>query len=261
MKKFIFGILAACLLIGLPFIVMDALAQENSNFKIPSGYEKVTIHLNEKVRNMETVYTKELKEPTEVNIVMQSDSDIQNKVVIASDQKILGSNGKEQTFQIKDVVGYSYLTSKIIFKPGIYTIKVTSAKTEGDIVIGFKENTISSSEFERLLKIESGELNHAPEGYEEVYHTDLSGLNVKDQTVYSLTLDRTRKIGICIYTNATKGNCSVDFIGETSQYYGLINPGIQSICDRLENTLSKGTYEIKLSSNNADGQVYIFLKK
>jgi hypothetical protein len=119
---------------------------------------------------------------------------------------------------------------------------------------------MKASEYERLMKVDQGDLDNPPEGYEKVYIADLSELNCKEDIVYTLTLDRTQKVGFSLYTNSTKGNVSVDFAGENSNFYGLIN-SFYKIEDRMENTYSKGTYEFKLTSNNADGQVYIYIKK
>ncbi len=261
MKKLIIIVLAACLLIGIPFIIMDRIAENNGDFNIPSWYETVRIKLEEKARNSEVVYTKELTNATVVSFMIQSNSQTDSTIRISSDKKLIGSNTHEETFMISNMTGKSYLSPKMILQPGTYTITVTSKKTEGVVMIGYQETELNSSEYERLLKIDQGDLNNPPEGYELAYSTKLSGLDCTQETVYSLSLDRSKNIGIAVYTNATTGKATVDFQGTYSNFIGLVTPKVHTICEQMESTFQRGDYEIQLTSKNADGEIYIFIKK
>lgn len=261
MKKLIIIILAGCLLIGVPFMVLDYLSVRNGEFNIPAGYEKIRISLEEKARTNETVYTKELTGATEVSFMIQSNSDINSTIKISCDKKLIGNNNYEETYQISQMTGNSYLSPKLLLQPGRYTITVTNTQTSGSIMIGYQEKPLAEREYQRLLKIEEGDLNNPPEGYELAYHSELAGLDCESETVYTLTLDHSQKIGIAAYTNATEGNVSVDFIGDNSNFIGIISPKFHMICDGIENSFRQGEYKIKLTSRNADGEVYIFIKK
>jgi len=261
MKKFIVGILVICLIIGMPLIAMDALAGKNGKFNIPMGYKKLSIDLSEKSRNNETVFTKELKEPTKLNLRIQGDTKAECNVTVTCDTKIIGTNMNEETYTVRNMTGNSYISHELFVGAGKYTIKVTNQKTEGQIVIGYREKTIETSEYERLKKIDSGHLDNPPESYEKIYSADLSGKNISGETIYTLKLDHAQKVGISVYTSATKGNVSVDFIGQNSSYIGLVYPNIRNICDQLENTYQRGIYDISVTSTDADGELYIFLKK
>lgn len=261
MKKFLFGILGICLLIGIPLIIMDLQARNHSEFSIPFGYKRVDIKLYKRDRKNEIVYQKNLKFATVVSFHIQSNSTNENYVTIKSEHNIIGNISNEDTCSIQKMPQGGYDGSTYILQPGKYTIAVNSKKSKGMIMIGFKEKKLADSIYKRLKKIDGGDLNNPPQGYEKVYSAKLSKLNCKDKTVFKVTFDHAKKVGLCVYTSASKGNLSVDyFIGKDSSYYGLITPGKNKICDRLE-SYSKGTYEVKLTTKDTDGEIYVFMKK
>lgn len=53
---------------------------------------------------------------------------------------------------------------------------------------------------------------------------------------------------------------SVDFVGSTFRFRGLVSTE-HRMCDQLELTLPRGEYQVKLSCQEADGQLYVFLKE
>lgn len=260
-KKYIIILLGICLLIGIPFIGMDLLSKDAGNFNNHYIYKKIKIDLKEKSRENETVLVKELSSATELSLEIQSDSDSMSYVSISSDQKLIGSNGKEERYGIRDMTGNSYVSPTLLLQPGKYEIKVTNTQAEGKLVIGYKEKKIDDKDYERLLKVDSGDLNNPPEGYELVYSGDLSGLNCSKKVVYSLSINHNQDIGICVYTNSSKGNATVDFIGKNNNFTGLVTPKSHAICEQTEGTFPAGDYEFQLTSENADGQMYIFIKK
>lgn len=261
MKKLIFSILIICLLTGIPLMVMDTLSDEKSTFIVPSGYKTIEIDLGEKARNNDVVFSTVLNEAEVFDIYLQSDSDESKDIMLTSDHKIIGQKGYSSNYQIGKVINHEAMGSKYILNAGQITITLTSAQAKGKLLIAYRENAISPSGFERLSKIDNGELNNPPEGYQEVYSIDLSGLNCKDKNIYTLTLDKTQNIGLSIYTDSKHGNVSVDFVGMQTNYYGLVYSQNNSICDQLEQVLGKGEYEIRLNSENADGQLYVFIKQ
>lgn len=261
MKKIMIGILGICLLVGVPFIIMDLLAGSSGVFHTSPGYKRIELDLGEKARDDEVVYTKELKHAAEISFMIQSDADAESSVSIESDEKFLGSDTNKESCPVGNMTGTSYLSPKMLLQPGKYTIKVTNIQTGGKLMIGYKERKLETAEYERLLKIDKGELNNPPEGYELVYSADLSGLAYNQEVIYDLTLNHSQKVGISVYTNASSGKVSVDFAGESNSFIGLVTPKVHYICDRLENTFGKGNYKIRLSSEDADGQIYIFIKK
>lgn len=260
MKNIIFGILIICLLIGIPLIIMDQLSTEKGIFNIPSGYEKIEIDLNE-ARTNEIVFSKAIENPELVEFCIQSDSEVENTLKIASDSRILGKGTSEISLSIGEVIKNSAISSSLLLKGGKYTITLSNKKLKGKIMIGYREKVMKASEFERLEKIDQGDLDNPPEGYKKVYCTELPGLSYNDNTIYTLTLDRTKKVGLCIYMNSKQGNVSVDFEGENSNYMGLVYTKYNSICDQMEQTLGRGTYDVKLNCKNADGQLYVFIKE
>lgn len=261
MKKPAIAALAVGLLILIPLMFIGFLASNQNSFKIPHRFEKIKIDMNEKVRTEEVVYKKMLKAATRVDIMVQCDVDSNSSISIISDKKIIGSNVNKLNYQINKLTGNSSMSMSLILQPGNYSISISNNKTKGSIMIGYEEKKMSTSEYERLKRIDSGELDNPPKGYENIYSADLTGLNTKQKSVYTLTLDRMQKIGISVYTNATKGDMTVDFIGNYNNNTGLVFANTNHICDQLITTLPKGTYEFKLTSDDADGQVSIFIKK
>lgn len=259
MKRFLIVIVIICFMIGIPLLIIDRLAM-NGDFKIPGNYNMIKVDLNDKVRSNEIVYTKKLNTAAKVRFMIQCDSDAQGSIQIASEQKILGSNFKEETIMLMKVTGSQSMNPELILQPGNYSITVTNEKTEGTMIIGYNEKELPAAEYERLKKVDGGELNNPPEGYEKIYSATLSGLSCKEEKIYTLQLDHIQKIGIAVYSSATKGNLSVDFLGKNNNFIGMVSPGVANIYE-MENSFATGTYEFKLTSDGADGQVYIFLKK
>lgn len=260
MKKTVFGILIICLLIGIPLIILDAFPNAKGQFTIPSDYSKIVIDLNEKTRDNEVVFSSILETPRGIDLYIQSDSSEEKIIEIASEHKIIGKPDNKYHFSVNQVTNNMANTLNQIYNAGQFTISLTNRQAEGKLVIGYRERTISSSEIERLLKIDSGDLDNPPAGYEKVYSTDLSGMDCKDEVLYTFTLDKTQTFGLSVYSHVEEGSLSVDFIGENTSYYGLVYSK-NSLCDQMEIPLEKGEYQVRLNCENVDGKLIVFAKK
>lgn len=261
MKKTVYSILIFSLIIGLCLILTEQITKENDGIRIPSRFKKANVDLIDHLRVNELLFTNELGEPSSVEFFIQSDSENEKQIRVISESEILGRNSNEIQFTLGKLTGSSGIAGTYILQPGKYSVYLTSEKTEGRVGIGYQETAKEPSEFERLYKIHKGDLNNPPKGYTEIFSTNLSGLNCKDKVIYTISLETGKNIGLSVYTSAKQGTVSVDFIGNSQSYIGLGNPRSNSICDQLETTLSPGKYEFKLNCENADGQLYIFLKQ
>lgn len=259
MKKTIYSILIFSLVIGFVLIIMDGLNEDD--FKVPSRFEKVVVDLNDQFGTDVLLFTKELNVPSTVEIFLQSDDESEKNIKIVSESEILGFSSREVNYKVGKYTGNARISGTFTMGKGKYSVYLTSEKTEGKLVIGHQETVEEPSEFERLHKIHNGELNNPPEGYAEIFSTDLTEKNFKDEVIYTLSLDTPRNIGLSVYTSAKQGIVSVDFIGKSSNFIGLANSQFNRICDQLETTLTSGEYQFKLTCENADGQLYIFLKQ
>lgn len=261
MKKTVYTILIFSIVIGLFLIIMDELAKEKDGFNVPSRFEKVIVDLSEEARTNELLFTRELDVPSSVDFFIQSDDASEKNVKIISESEILGINSHEINFTVWKYTGNSYTSGTFIMQPGKYSVYLTSEKTDGKIVIGYQETEKEQSEFERLYKIHKGDLNNPPDGYVEIFSTNLTGRSCKDEVIYTLSLDTTKSIGLSVYTSSEQGTVSVDFIGKSSSFMGLVYSPHNRMCDQLDTTLPPGEYQLKLTCENADGQLYIFLKQ
>ncbi len=264
MKKVVFGLLVICLMAGIPLMIMDSNMGSNGvngKFTIPAGYTKIEIDLDEKSRNSEVIFTSTLDIPKGFDLYVQSDSEEEKIIEVTSEHKFIGKADNKHILNVNKVTDNMANTFNQIFGPGEISISLTNQKAKGKIVIGYRERAIDISEYERLSKIDSGDLNNPPKGYDKAYRIDLSGLKYKDETIYSITLDKAQNVGFSFYTDSREGNVSVDLIGENSSFYGLISSGHNNICDQLELMFEKGEYKVRLNCENADGQLYVFIKK
>jgi len=259
MKKTVYSILICSLVVGFGLIIMDGL--DKDEFNIPSRFEKVIVDLSDQFGSDVLLFTKDLHVPSNVEFFIQSDNISEKNVKIVSESEILGFSSKEVNYTVGRYIGNSCIASTFTMDKGKYSVYLTSEKTKGKLVIGHQETAKESSEFERLYKIHNGELNNPPEGYAEIYSSNLTEKSCKDEVIYTLSLNTTKRIGLSVYTSSKQGTVSVDFIGKSSNFIGLINTQFNRICDQLETTLSPGEYQLKLTCENADGQLYIFLKQ
>lgn len=259
MKKTIQIVLVVTLLVGLGLIIMEQLYGNKDDFKIPAGYKKEIVDLSDHVRSDELLFTIELDSPSELSFFIQSDADNEKVIKVTGDSKIIGMNSNELIFNVRAYSGNEATSSRNIVNKGKYSVYITSEQTDGRLAIGYKATPIDLSEYERLSRIDMGDLDNPPEGYTQIYSTELSGLNYEGEVVHNLSLTTKMKVGISVYTSSMQGNVSVDFVGNSNSYYGLVYPQ-NKICDQLELDLSPGDYYFKVNCEDADGQLYIFIK-
>lgn len=261
MKKTVYAILISSLIIGFCLIIMDELAKGKDGFNVPARFEKVIVDLSEQSGTNELLFTRELNVPSSVEFFIQSDSANEKSVKVVSESGILGMNGKEINFIVWKYTGNSSISGTYIMQPGKYSVYLTSGKANGKVAIGYRETEKELSEFERLYKIHKGDLNNPPKGYVEIFSTNLSGRSCKEEVIHTLSMDKTKNIGLSVYISSEEGTVCVDLIGKSSNFIGLVYSPHRRICDQLETTLSPGEYQLKLTCENADGQLYVFMKQ
>ena len=261
MKKIVVIILGLRLLIGVPLMILDVIGQTKDVFTIPSNYDKVIVDLSEESRTEKLLFEHELKVPSKVDFFMQSDASGEKTIKVKSESDIVGLAYQEIDFSVGTYTGNTATSPSLIMGAGSYSVYLTSENTDGRIAIGYRETPMDPEEYDRLLKVHKGELNNPPKHYVEIFSSDLTGRISKDEVVYTLNLSTPTNIGFSIYTSAEQGNLSVDIIGQSSNYYGLVHPERFRICDQLETTLQPGKYQFKLTCEHANGQVSIFLKQ
>lgn len=261
MKKTVYAILIFCLVIGVCLTVLDFMSAGKDGISVPSDLSKVVVELNEKARTDELLFTRELDVPSIVDLYIQSDDNSVKYIKLVSESDILGMSGREVSYMVRSAEGTSYISSSFVILPGRYSVYLTSEQTDGRIAVGYRETAMDTSEFERLYKIHRGDLYNPPEGYTEIYSVDLAGKSCKDEVVYTISANGTEGIGLSVYTYLEKGTAWVDLIGEAQSYMGLGHPDFNRICDKLEIALQRGEYEIRLNCEDAEGRVYIFLKR
>lgn len=258
-KKTVYFILVFSLVIGFGLIIMDAMSGDV--FRVPTRFEKVTVDLDEQYGTDVLIFSKKLDVPSTVEFFIQSDDAGMKNISIVSESEILGLSGKRINFMVGRITGNECIASTLTLDKGGYSIYLTGEKASGRLVIGHQETEKEPSEFERLCKIHNGEINNPPEGYTEIYSADLAGKSCKDEVIYTLSLSTAKNIGLSVYTSSRHGTVSVDFIGKYSGNYGLVHPQLNRICDQMEVSLSPGEYQLKLTCENADGQLYVFMKQ
>lgn len=261
MKRTVYTILIASLVVGFYLIVMDELSKNKDGFNIPSRFKKVIVDLSDRTRTNELLFTSELDEPSSVEFFIQSDDPSEKTVRVISESEILGNNSREINFIVRRFTGSSSTSGTFIMQKGKYSVYLTSEQTDGKIAIGYQDTTKEPSEFERLYKIHMGDLNNPPEGYLEVFSTDLSGRSYKEDVIYTLSLDTAKTIGLSVYISSQQGTVTVDFVGKSSNYIGLVHPAHNRICDQLVTSLPQGEYQLRLTCEDADGELYVFLKQ
>jgi len=242
-KKTVYSILIISLVIGVCLIILDS--KGNDQFNIPSRFEKVIIDLSSQSGTDVLLFTKELDVPSTVEFFIQSDNETPKNIKVVSESEILGINGREVNFTVGKVTGNACVASTFVMDKGRYSVYLTSEKTKGKLAIGHQETAKEPAEFDRLYKIHNGDLNNPPEGYIEIFSTDLTGKSYRDEVIYTLSLDTAKDIGLSVYTSARQGTVSVDFIGKSSDFTGLVHPQFNRICDQLEATLPPDEYQCK----------------
>lgn len=258
-KRTVFTILIFSLLVGIPLMIADALQKNQSPFRVPERFAQLMVDLSTGDRTDELLLERNLEAPTAVELFIQSDSNRLKEVKLVSTGEILGLDGNTLDFQVERLTDTQATAATVLLAPGKYALYLTSHKQEGKLVIGYQETAADTKEFERLAKIHHGELDNPPAGYWEVYSADLNGLQVQEEIIYTLSLGSSQTIGISVYTSARQGTVSVDIVGSGSNWLGVVSTE-HRICDQMELTLLPGEYQIKLTSQDADGQLYLYLK-
>lgn len=240
-------------------MVMDSMQSRQDRFRIPNRFNQLVVDLNTGRRTDELILERTLQSPALVKMIFQSDSETLKHLRIVSESEIIGRDAREDEIELNRLIGPTSTSASLLLGRGKYALYLTSEKAPGKLVVGYQETPYEPEEFARLERIHRGELTNPPDGYQEVYSTSLSGLSLNEDTVYTLTLDSTQSIGVSIYTSAREGYMSVDFIGDRVGWWGLVGTE-HRILDQLEITLTRGEYHFRLTCDNADGEVYIYVK-
>ncbi|MDD2628770.1 MAG: hypothetical protein PHV61_01155 [Limnochordia bacterium] len=261
MKKTVYTILILSIVIGVSLMVFDIMDRSSDGFRIPARFKKVVVDLSDRARSNELLFENHLEVPSSIELFMQSNAAGEKTVEVISESEILGLNRRKIDFNVGQYTGNSATSATFVMDAGKYSVYLTSPQTDGQIAIGYQESPKESSEFERLYRIHEGDLDNPPAGYEEIFSADLLGRSWQTKVIYTLSLATTKDIGLSVYTSAQQGTVSVDLIGNTSSLIGLVNPARNRICDQLETRLTPGEYQFKVTCENADGQLYVFLKQ
>lgn len=259
MKRTVFVILLLSLLVGIPLMILDALQKSQSQFNVPDRFTKLVVDLNTNTKADELLLERQLEGPATVELFIQSDSGSLKEVKLVSTGEILGLDGNTLDFQVGRLTGTQATAATVLLGPGKYALYLTSPKQAGTLVIGYQEIPADPKEFERLTKVHQGDLDNPPPGYRKVYSADLRGLEVQDELIFTLSPTSPQSVGISLYTSARRGTVSVDIVGGGSNWLSVISTE-HRICDQMELTLPPGEYRIKLTSQDADGELYLFLK-
>jgi len=259
-KKVVFTILIVSLAIGLPFMVLDFLYKGAKEFRVPEELEKLVVDLGTGERDGELLLERYLPVPSTVELFFQSNTEGPKHLRLKSEGEMLGRTTPEVGFVVGRYTGTQSASASLVLAPGRYALYLTSGKEEGQLIVGYREIPIDQAEFARLSKIHGGDLNNPPSGYKDVYSAHLAGLDAHDEAIYTISTEKALDLGLSIYTSAQQGTVSVDFVGSTFRFLGLVSTE-HRMCDQLELTLPRGEYQVKLSCQEADGQLYVFLKE
>ena len=195
----VYAILITSLIIGFCLIIMDELAKNKDEFNIPSRFDKVIVDLSEQARTNELLFTRELDVPSSVEFFIQSDDISEKSVKVISESEILGLNSREINFTVRRFTGNSSTSGTFTMQPGRYSVYLTSEKADGKIAIGYRETEKEQSEFERLYKIHKGDLNNPPNGYVEIFSTNLAGQSCEDGLFIHFLLTQLRVLAYQLY--------------------------------------------------------------
>lgn len=260
MKRTVFVILILSLAMGIPLMVFDFLYRGESEFRVPEDMEQLVVDLDSADRTEELLLERDLIMPSMVELFMQSDTEGLKRLKLVSEGELLGRREPRVDFFIQRYTGPQAAFVSLMLAPGKYAIYLNSQREAGQLTIGYRETPMEPAEFERLFKIHRGDLSNPPVGYREVYSADLADLDMQEEVIYSISQSSGQDLGLAIYTSATQGTVSVDFVGSTSSFLGLVNTE-HRICDQLVLSLSPGEYQVRLTCQDADGQLYVFLKE
>lgn len=259
MKKTVFLIIILSLAVGLPLMVLDVLQGGTSQFKVPERFEQVIVDLGTGAKNNELILERNLAVPSTVELFLQSDAEGLKQIKLVSEGEILGQDGREVEFLLERIVGNASSSATLLLEPGSYRVYLTSDQLKGKMVLGYQETPKEEREFQRLSQIHQGRLNNPPPGYREIYSTELTGLEVADELIYTLSVTEQQDVGLSIYTSASEGTLQVDLVHNQGGWFSLVSPD-RRICDQLETTLRPGEYQFRLTAHNADGELIIYLK-
>lgn len=146
----------------------------------------------------------------------------------------------------------------LLLMPATYKFYVNISINGASIY--FYTNIITPDEnyIERLVKIDSGQIYNPPEGYKELYRTNLTGLKLNNSTVARFEIKKAGEYGFSAYSTKTKGRFSLRLVGGGYKGVDLLNE-TRLISDQISLYLSPANYEVLLSTYDAKANIVLYI--
>jgi len=223
----------------------------------PAGFVKVfQSPLTGTFQSNSNIYSFSVDKPSIVHFYLLSQYDGEKWLVLRSKKKLIGINSNELNLLKGD---YWSASASLLLDSGSYQVLALNPELRGEIVLYISNQPADKDMIKRMVKIDRGDLNNPPPGYERVFYTNLGKLDVSsDFNAISLKVTNNIIFSFSVYSNIRRGKLSVRFKGSNLREIEIINEE-HPVSDCSTINVNKGIYSFRVIAESADGELVIFI--
>lgn len=179
-------------------------------------------------------------------------------VLLSSKNKMIGIAERDIYLMKGD---YHTSTSSLLLDKGIYPITIQYDLDEADLYLYTNIQPVDNAFIERMRKLDKGYLENAPEGYTQLFVTNLVDETMDTNTIYSITPEQPGNYYFSFYTSVKEGSVSLKLIGPSYPGIELVNEK-HTLSDQVALYLRQGSaYSIVFACSSFTGKVAVYTKK
>lgn len=250
-------------IISTILIVMTTLNLGNilitsSSYQVPKEYDKlIDLKLSEANYENSDIYEFEVKEPKMYSFYILGQSRESISLKLESQSYINGTRSNEITFVNGPGKMQGVWTGWYI-EEGKYSIKLSSSYNQGQLKI-YIQSDEPSKDMDKYLnsRMFSGQIPELENGYELVFNEGLGSFDEKN--IYEFAIDNDKNVVFSIFLTSKKGKATVKLLGRETE--DILISEYQVFTEGRGAFLKKGKYNITLTSEDCDGEIYVFIKQ
>ncbi len=254
-NKYIFIIGFTLGIILLIFLVIESIKVLETTItpEPPSGFQKYQVITKKDDEKMEFSLT--IEEPLIYQFFIAPNFNGEKKVVLKGEKRFVGLFSNELILLEGD---YGSSQIALILLPGKYTFNIDFSIKGASIYFYTNIYKIDKSYLSRILAIDSGNIYNPPDGYKEIFRTNLNKLNVNNLSIAMFEIKEAKEYGFSAYSTKSSGKFSLRLVGGGYKGVELLNES-RIMSDQLHLYLPKGTYEVLLSSYDSKANIVLYM--
>ncbi|MEJ5283941.1 MAG: hypothetical protein ACP5Q5_02105 [Brevinematia bacterium] len=219
----------------------------------PQGFKQYKVITKKENEKMEFSLT--VDKPLIYQFFIAPNFNGEKKVKLKTKDRFIGLFTNELTLLEGD---YGNAQIALIMLPGEYTFNIDFEINGASIYFYTNIIEIDKEYLNRILAIDSGKIYNPPEGYIEIFKTNLNNLKINNLTVAKFEIKEPKEYGFSAYSTKSSGKFSIRLVGGGYKGVELLNE-TRLMSDQLSLYLPQGNYEIILSAYDSKANIVLYM--